>query len=206
MALDSVQFDFPKPGKVFVYFDGFAIANVGVRFTFAASDHIGWTANARNSNIKVPNSDQNHANFAHAMVYDVTPSPSTFYAIAQNYVETDGSGVGSVYGNLCAVYFPDNTVGLEDEGNMINGFELYQNYPNPFNPVTTIRYDIPVTTQVELSVYTITGQKIRTLISAEQKPGTYKVNFNAGELSSGIYIIKLNTNYFSKSIKAVLLK
>lgn len=206
VALDSIQFNFPTPGKVFVYFDGFAFADIGDRLLFAASDHIGWTADAGNTTIEVPNSDQNHANFAHAMVYDVTPGPSTFYAISQNYVETDGSGVGSVYGNLCAVYFPDNTVGLEDEENMIKGFQLYQNYPNPFNPTTMIRYDIPTATHVDLSVYSVTGQKMMTLISGEQNPGSYIIEWNGGSLPSGIYFITLKTKYSTKSIKAVLMK
>lgn len=72
-------------------------------------------------------------------------------------------------------------------------YTLAQNYPNPFNPITTINYQLPVTGQVELSIYNILGQKVATLVSGQHAAGRYKVNWNASGFSSGIYFYKLET-------------
>ncbi|CUS96618.1 T9SS type A sorting domain-containing protein [Candidatus Chrysopegis kryptomonas] len=85
-------------------------------------------------------------------------------------------------------------------------FNLYQNYPNPFNPSTTIEFDIPERTFVKLVVYDILGREIATIVDKELDPGRYKVNFNAENLSNGIYFYTLKTAKFTKTNKMVLLK
>ena len=70
-------------------------------------------------------------------------------------------------------------------------FHLYQNYPNPFNPRTTIKYDLPIMNFVEISIYNLLGQKISTLVSEEQLPGHYEVKFDGQNLSSGIYLCRI---------------
>jgi hypothetical protein len=85
-------------------------------------------------------------------------------------------------------------------------FALYQNYPNPFNPTTTISYDLPVRAHVKLTVYNILGQEVATLVDSEQEPGRYDVKFDASGLPSGIYFYTLQTPYFTKTNKMVLIK
>jgi len=85
-------------------------------------------------------------------------------------------------------------------------YELMQNYPNPFNPSTKIEYSIPEESFVELKVYNLIGQEIATLVNQNQKAGTYRVDFNAEGMNSGIFIAKLNANGFTKSAKMTLLK
>jgi hypothetical protein len=85
-------------------------------------------------------------------------------------------------------------------------FALYQNYPNPFNPTTTISYDLPERARVKLSVYNILGQEVATLVNGEQEPGRYNINFDASGLPSGIYFYTLQTPYFTKTNKMVLVK
>ena len=85
-------------------------------------------------------------------------------------------------------------------------FKLYQNYPNPFNPSTTISYDLPVRAHVKLSVYNILGQEVATLVNSEQEPGRYEVKFDASGLPSGVYFYTLQTPYFTKTNKMVLVK
>jgi hypothetical protein len=85
-------------------------------------------------------------------------------------------------------------------------FKLYQNYPNPFNPSTTISYDLPVRSRVKLSIYNILGQEVATLVNAEQEPGRYSVKFDASGLPSGVYFYTLQTPYFTKTNKMVLVK
>jgi hypothetical protein len=85
-------------------------------------------------------------------------------------------------------------------------FALYQNYPNPFNPTTTISYDLPARSRVKLSIYNILGQEVATLVNSEQEPGRYSVKFDASGLPSGIYFYTLQTPYFTKTNKMVLVK
>lgn len=85
-------------------------------------------------------------------------------------------------------------------------YELMQNYPNPFNPSTKIEYSIPEESFVVLKVYNLIGQEITTLISQHQKAGTYRTDFNAEGMQSGIYIAKLNADGFIRSMKMTLLK
>ncbi len=94
-------------------------------------------------------------------------------------------------------------------------FELFQNYPNPFNPTTTIKYTIPVGAathesplqqHVLLKVYNILGKEIATLVNENQKPGIYKVKFNASNLPTGIYFYTLHYGNISKTKKLIILK
>jgi len=90
-------------------------------------------------------------------------------------------------------------------------FELSQNYPNPFNPVTKISFAVPVETNVELSVYNVLGQKVRTLANEAKKPGYYSVVWDGkdskGEsLPSGVYFYKMTADGFSSTMKMILLK
>ena len=85
-------------------------------------------------------------------------------------------------------------------------YNLYQNYPNPFNPVTTIKYSIVEETKVNLTVYDILGNEIKTLVNENKEPGYYEINFESENLSSGIYLYRLNTNNFVSIKKMVIIK
>lgn len=85
-------------------------------------------------------------------------------------------------------------------------FSLSQNYPNPFNPTTTIKYDIPNTSDVSLVVYDLLGRKVKELVNAKQQAGRYEIQFNASNLASGVYIYQLIAEKFISSKKLILLK
>ena len=84
--------------------------------------------------------------------------------------------------------------------------ELHQNYPNPFNPVTNIQYNIPSGMNVKLDVYNILGQKVKILVNKNQKAGRYTIQWNAGDLSSGVYLIRLQAGHRVTVKRALLLK
>ena len=92
------------------------------------------------------------------------------------------------------------------------GFSLYANYPNPFNPTTTISYRLPARSRVELAIYNLLGQQIRTLVNADQPVGEHQVQWDgrndAGkQVSSGIYFYQLKAgNSFLETKKMVLLR
>jgi hypothetical protein len=85
-------------------------------------------------------------------------------------------------------------------------YNLSQNYPNPFNPATTIRFTIPADGQVQLQVYDILGREIATLVNEYRRKGNYEVKFDAGKLSSGIYIYRIKCGSFTNSKMMVLQK
>ncbi len=86
-------------------------------------------------------------------------------------------------------------------------FVLHQNYPNPFNPTTTISYQLPKQSNVELSIYNLLGQKVATLVSKKQPAGSHKVEWDATGFASGVYFYRLETDKdFVKTRKLVLLK
>ena len=87
-----------------------------------------------------------------------------------------------------------------------NNFKLYQNYPNPFNPNTVISWQLPVSSNVELSIYNLLGQKVTTLVSEWLPVGYHEVEFNGQNLSSGIYLYKIEAGNFQDVKKMILLK
>ncbi|MCB0749039.1 MAG: T9SS type A sorting domain-containing protein, partial [Ignavibacteriae bacterium] len=97
------------------------------------------------------------------------------------------------------------------KNNLPETFSLSQNYPNPFNPTTVIEYSVPHTindnfSSLKLIIYDVLGNEIKTLINKKQKPGNYKLTFDAAKLSSGIYYYNLSSESFSITKKMVLLK
>lgn len=83
-------------------------------------------------------------------------------------------------------------------------FALMQNYPNPFNPSTTIRYELPEASRVSLKVFNVLGQELATLVDGVEGPGHKLVEFNAGNLSSGIYFIRLTAGKNVQTRKMLL--
>ena len=85
-------------------------------------------------------------------------------------------------------------------------FALYQNYPNPFNPSTTIKFALPIKTNLSLSVYNTLGEKVAEIFNGEMEKGYHEMMFNASGLSSGIYFYKIESENYSATKKLMLLK
>lgn len=132
---------------------------------------------------------------------------TTYYIAVTCY---DNSGEESWYSNEIevtpgGVNIDDNTLHLP------KSFYLSQNYPNPFNPETTISFSIPKYSKVEISIYNIKGQKVKTIAKKDFEKGIHKVIWNGKDIagksvSSGIYFYKMETGNFSEIKKAILLK
>ncbi len=98
---------------------------------------------------------------------------------------------------------------VEDEintGLTPTAYQLDQNYPNPFNPTTEIRFSLPEESKVVLEIYNLTGAKVATLVNGRMSAGFHSVNFDAGQLPSGVYLYKIKANGFSSTKKMSLLK
>ena len=92
-----------------------------------------------------------------------------------------------------------------------NRYELFQNHPNPFNPITKINIHLPKSEHVQLTVYNILGEEVRTLINSEKVAGEYNLlwdgtNFRGAPVSSGIYFYRLHVGQYQKTKKMLLLR
>jgi hypothetical protein len=105
---------------------------------------------------------------------------------------------------------------IEIEVELPQQFALYQNYPNPFNPSTKIKYAIPNPDNplhgatrgglVTLKVYDILGNEVATLVNEEKQPGIYEIEFDASDLTSGIYFYRLKSDSFVQTRKMMLIR
>lgn len=99
-----------------------------------------------------------------------------------------------------------NVTSLNDNENPVQYRHAIRNYPNPFNPMTTIEYTISKINRVELSVYNIHGQRVSILVDELKAAGKYKVPFNGGDLSNGLYVYRLSLGEETISQKMLLVK
>ncbi|MGD8782436.1 MAG: T9SS type A sorting domain-containing protein [Ignavibacteria bacterium] len=121
------------------------------------------------------------------------------------FIGTDGDPVGDI--NWTSQVVTD----VEDVPGIPAQFSLSNNYPNPFNPSTVIKFGLPQSAKVKLSVFNILGQKVMQITNKEYTAGVHTVEFNAGELSSGIYVYSITAigesgSKFVQSKKMMLLK
>jgi len=102
-------------------------------------------------------------------------------------------------------YSPEISIELEAV-KLPTQFTLHNNYPNPFNPTTHISYEIPKEEFVSMKIYDMTGREVETLLEQNQQPGKYDMNFDGGDLSSGVYFCRLTSGSNIKIIKMLLVK
>jgi hypothetical protein len=110
----------------------------------------------------------------------------------------------NVLHNGLAITYP---VGAGNNNNEVpNSYKLEQNYPNPFNPVTSIAYSIPKSGPVKLTIYDMLGREVAVLVNEFKQAGSFSVDFDASELSSGAYLYKIEAGDFRDSKKMMLVK
>ncbi len=90
-------------------------------------------------------------------------------------------------------------------------YVLFQNYPNPFNPSTSVKFQVPKTSDVTITIYDMLGQEVRTLFAGEVMRGNYTVNWNGfnnsgAKVVSGTYIYRMTAGEFVQSKKMILIK
>jgi hypothetical protein len=105
------------------------------------------------------------------------------------------------------ILYGDTTIPTYAKDTIITNIPvLYSNYPNPFNPNTVIRFSLSVAGMTNLKVYDILGREVATLVNEELKPGTYEVDFDGTNYSSGVYYYRLTAGEFTETRNMVLLR
>jgi len=117
-------------------------------------------------------------------------------------------GLGTILSDMGAYGGGDSaTVGITDHQPRVpDRFALLQNYPNPFNAKTIIRYNLPSDSDVTIEIYDILGRKVETLFDERKRAGKHTIIWDAADIPSGVYFVRLQTDDYSKNIKMVLLK
>lgn len=156
----------------------------------------------------------------------VTSTGSTEHITKMNYisllsgVQGPKPGFRFVSGDSCFVVYSESgptgiwsaagctgtITGVGNQNNIPYDYALKQNYPNPFNPTTSIEFSIPNSGLVKLVVYDVLGKEVATLVNEVKNAGNYIVDFNASNLTSGIYFYKISTGDFSSVKKMMLIK
>ena len=108
--------------------------------------------------------------------------------------------------NSGAILHTPTTTGVADENIDPDFYYLSQNYPKSFNPSTNIRFQISKLSFVNVKVYDVLGREVESLINEEKSAGSYNVQFNSNNLTSGIYFYKIRAGEFSQTNKMILLK
>ncbi len=172
------------------------------------TDNLGATGTATGQ-IIIGGSNQNlvTANPSSGIIAPGGSQTITLTLDAQNLVVGSYTGQVSISTNGGNITIPiDYLVNVEKISSTPDNYRLTQNYPNPFNPTTTIEFSLPQNSKVLLKVYDVLGKEVISLVNEEKSAGSYKVNFDAGNLSSGLYFYKLETENFNEVKKMLLVK
>lgn len=127
-------------------------------------------------------------------------------SIGRNGIEVYTTDGGNTWTETAPAFLNTNLYSAPKK----NPVKLNQNYPNPFNPSTVIGFELPFDANVTVKIYDIAGKEVASLVSAYKTAGNHSVNFNASNLSSGVYFYKLSVSgsqgEFSKVMKMILTK
>jgi len=165
-------------------------------------ENLGFAAGAGGTIIKTTNSGTD-------WLIEETPTIQSLIDIdfsipIGGYVDGFAVGVDGIILNR------DGISSVKQDETFITNYNLSQNYPNPFNPTTTIKYQIPEMSFINIKVYDVLGSEIATLVNEDKPAGEYNVEFSAigggGELTSGIYFYQLRAGNYIETKKMVLMK
>jgi fibronectin type 3 domain-containing protein len=135
------------------------------------------------------------------MIFDPSLMEPIATTTSNAYVDEDVVAGMTYYYRVTATDFGENesdpsevsqsAVSTEATGEIPTAFELYQNYPNPFNPSTTITFDVPFDSDVRIAVYDLLGRQVRMLASGTIPAGTHRLSMRANDMSSGLYVLRM---------------
>jgi hypothetical protein len=211
---EAVPFNTP-PNSFVLQFPagGDTLANVTdpIHFVWKKSEDIDEDSLSYTIRIYGPNLDTTISNIADTTV-EFSGNGVFIKSSTYTWKVDVSDGTDSIACNDSFTFVTPNFVSVKDKVNQIpEQFSLYQNYPNPFNPTTTIRFDLPNQARVVLKIYNILGHEVRTLVSGVVSAGSHSYNWegknqSGKDVSSGIYLYRIEADSFSKTMKLLLLR
>ncbi|HEY3296093.1 MAG TPA: carboxypeptidase regulatory-like domain-containing protein [bacterium] len=175
----------------------FSITNAGGNcpLSFQVLDSVNWLSSDPASGTVDPNQ---------SATITVTASPGT---MQPNEYHTTMRVLCNAPGSPFLVQVDMNVLSVDQlPGLLPTEFALHANYPNPFNPTTLLPFDVPQNSQVNIIVYNVMGQEVATLVNGKYAAGRYQVSFDAGNLPSGLYLVKMTAGNYTAMNKMMLLK
>lgn len=141
---------------------------------------------------------------------EVAMTPAGIAALPSGNIVEVASDVGyKPYWNAISIIdYSGSTTGININNNYTipAQYKLSQNFPNPFNPSTKINFSIPQNSNVKIEIYNILGQRVRTLLNESKSAGNYTITFNAENLTSGVYLYRIQAGNFTQVKKMILMK
>jgi hypothetical protein len=131
---------------------------------------------------------------------------NTFFGNTVSGIANSNTSIVKTKSILSRKKINDNTTEALENNVIPSSYSLEQNYPNPFNPTTQIKFSIPKESFVKLVIYNMLGEKVEELINGQKAPGTYVIEWNARNYTSGVYIYNLRSGGYSFTKKLMLLK
>ena len=165
--------------------------------------HVGIKLSSKGEQVGLAEMFQGQPNFIDSLTFG-RQSPDTSYGRREDggsewvFFSKATPGESNANGIVVSVEPMDEAV--------ITEYALSQNYPNPFNPTTTIEFSLKKAGHTTLSIYSVTGQKVATLINKNMKSGKFKVTVDASKLASGMYFYKIKSGKFNAVRKMLLMK
>ena len=131
----------------------------------------------------------------------------TLYVRAYTWYDGSPSTSKYLYVQDVNIYGTSVVTAVEWQKNQLpDTYRLSQNYPNPFNPSTVINYAIPKEGLVRITIYDVLGRLVTTLVNEAKPAGTYQLQFNAANLTSGVYFYRIEAGNFAQTKKMILMK
>ncbi len=140
------------------------------------------------------------------------PLDDKLYASSSPVITSEGNIIIGMHHGFWNDNVKNNLIAIGDNPNSVkedelpSEYKLEQNYPNPFNPSTTIKFSLPVRSEVKLSIFNLLGQEIETLFQGEKEAGSYEYVFENKSLSTGVYFYVLESQQSRLSRKMMLIK
>jgi photosystem II stability/assembly factor-like uncharacterized protein len=161
------------------------------------SENTGWICGYNNSVLYTSDGGSN---------WIVQQTPSVGWVTSIQFVDAEIGYASTISGSILKTTTGGFSGIRPISGEVPENFSLAQNYPNPFNPSTTIKFDIPKSTFVKITVYDILGKEVKTLVNQNVGTGSYTLDFDAYNLASGTYFYRMNAGEFNITKKMVLIK
>jgi len=163
--------------------DGGATWSSNERLSLAFDPHVGWPQQNKMGDYFDMVSDEIGAHLAWAGTFN--NEQDVYY--------------GRITPIITAIKDRNNELGVAE-------FALFQNYPNPFNPATRIRFGLPNSSKVKIEVFTISGEKIATLLDTYKPAGYHTIDFDGSSYASGVYLYRIQAGNYVSTEKMVLLR